>query len=76
MNPNISSQVGLPTQSLASGSGTVSFVRNLSATDVTFLVQASNDMVSWTDLATRSAFPVDFRAAGGNLSPLIPLPEC
>jgi len=55
MNPNVSNQTGLPTYTIATGSGVISFGRNLAATDVTYLVQASNDLVTWTSLATRTA---------------------
>ena len=57
MNPKISGQIGLPTSGFATGSGTINFTRNLAATDVTYVVQASNTLTagSWTDLATRTA---------------------
>jgi autotransporter-associated beta strand protein len=55
MNPNISSQVGLPTFSTPAGSGVISFGRNLAATDVAYIVQASSNLTTWTNLATRAA---------------------
>jgi hypothetical protein len=54
MNPNVSSQTGLPTYAIPSASGVISFGRNLAATDVTYVVQASNDLSVWEPLATRT----------------------
>jgi fibronectin-binding autotransporter adhesin len=65
MNPNISSQVGLPTYSVPAGSGVISFGRNLAATDVAYIVQASNNLTTWTNLATRAA-------GSGSWSPVAP----
>ena len=55
MNPNVSSKTGLPTYAIPAGSGVISFGRNLAATDVTYVVQASNDLATWATLATRTS---------------------
>jgi autotransporter-associated beta strand protein len=55
MNPNVSTQTGLPTYSVPVNTGVISFGRNLAATDVTYIVQASSNLTSWTNLATRAA---------------------
>ncbi len=58
MNPDVNSQAGLPVLSASGGALELKFNRNLSATDVTYYIQASDNMVTWTTLATW--------AAGGN----------
>ncbi len=58
MNPKVSSQTGLPLLSISGGALELQFNRNLSASDITYYIEASDDLVNWTTLATR--------AAGGN----------
>jgi hypothetical protein len=54
MNPNVNSLSGLPLVT-NSGSGLqMQFMRNLSATDVSYLVQTSDNLQTWTSVATLS----------------------
>lgn len=63
--PNNRLQRGTPTFSSSSGSGVISFNRNLAATDVTYVVQASTNLTSWTDLATRTAGSTSWTSISG-----------
>ena len=59
LNPNQNSLVGLPTVTLKNYSGTIFlsmlFHRSSLATDLTYIVQGSSDLVSWTNLGTSAA---------------------
>ena len=59
LDPTVAGLSGLPTVTLKDYAGTMYlsmlFHRSSLATDLTYIVQGSSDLVSWTDLATSSA---------------------
>lgn len=59
LDPTIVSLSGLPTVSLKDYSGTIYlsmlFHRSSLATDLSYIVQGSSDLVTWTDLGTSTA---------------------
>jgi hypothetical protein len=54
MNPTVNSLTGLPATSGSTGFLKIQFNRNLSATDITYAVDASDDMKAWTPIALLS----------------------
>ena len=59
MNPTVAGLNGLPVVNLKDYSGTkylsMTFNRSALATDLTYIVQASSDLMNWDDLGTSSA---------------------
>ncbi|HEX4085617.1 MAG TPA: hypothetical protein VHY22_11945, partial [Chthoniobacteraceae bacterium] len=58
MNPSAAQTNALPTPAMATLSGagylTLNFTRNAAATDLTYIVEGSSDMVNWTPVCTYS----------------------
>lgn len=52
LNPTVNSVAGLPVLSASAGRLKIQFNRNLSATDVTYTVEASSNLTTWTPIAT------------------------
>lgn len=59
LNPNLANRSGLPVAAIKDYGGTnylsLTFNRSSVATDLTYTVQATNDFVSWSDLATSTS---------------------
>ncbi len=68
MNPSVNSVAGLPTLSGTTGSLQLKFTRDLSATDLTYSIIASNDMVNWTTLATLAAGSSSWTQSGATVT--------
>jgi autotransporter-associated beta strand protein len=68
MDPTKASTTGLPTVSVAAGFLKITFNRNLSATDVTCLVAASDALVTWTTIASRTAGSSSWSQFGSTVS--------
>jgi fibronectin-binding autotransporter adhesin len=67
LNPNVASVAGLPAVSNAGGYLQMSFARNVAATDITYAVQASNDLATWTSIATLAPGASGWTTAGSTV---------
>jgi Right handed beta helix region len=67
-NPLQAGSAALPVPSATGGHGVLTFSRNLNAADLTFAVQASSDMASWTTIATKSGTGAWSKASGVTVS--------
>ncbi len=65
LDPTVATRIGLPVITLKDYSGTkylsMTLVRSSVATDVTYIVQGSSDLVSWSNLGTSAAGRDDVR---------------
>ncbi len=68
MNPDVNSIAGLPVMSVSGGHLELQFDRNLSATDVTYTVEASSDLANWTAVATLSAGSSTWTQSGATVT--------
>lgn len=68
MNPDINSRTGLPVVSDGSGALEIQFNRNLAATDVSYYIQASDDMENWTTIASRTAGASSWSISGATVT--------
>ncbi len=68
MNPLVDSVVGLPVVSNNGGFLEIQFQRNLSATDITYSVIASDDLVTWTTIASRAAGASSWQVSGSTVT--------
>jgi len=67
MNPSVNSLTGLPVTSGSSGFLKIQFNRNLSATDITYAVDASDDLKSWTTIASLSPGSSSWSLSGASV---------
>ena len=67
-NPTLPSSVVLPAPSQSGGHPILSFTRNLNATDLTFVVQSSNNLINWTTIATKAGASDWTKASGVTVS--------
>jgi sugar lactone lactonase YvrE len=56
LNPNISSQAGLPVVGVSGGALTLTYTKVLSATDLTYTVEWSTDLVGWSTVGVSEVF--------------------
>ncbi len=68
MNPDVNSQSGLPVMSVNGGTMEIQFNRNTAATDVTYYIQASDDLVNWTTIATWAAGGSSWAQSGATVT--------
>ena len=68
MNPNAPSVAGLPATTVTGGHLVMKFTRNTSATDVSLLVQASNDLSAWTTIATLASGSTTWTTQGSTVT--------
>ncbi len=68
MNPDVNSQAGLPVMSVSGGKLQIQFNRNTAATDVTYYIQASEDLVNWTTIATWAAGGSSWTQSGATVT--------
>jgi len=67
MDPLINSVIGLPVLSNSGGYMKIQFTRNTSATDVTYIVSESTDLINWTTIASRTAGAGSWAFAGASV---------
>ncbi|HUB67144.1 MAG TPA: hypothetical protein VL981_06640, partial [Candidatus Methylacidiphilales bacterium] len=65
MDPLVGSLTGLPVVSTVNGYLTMQFTRNVNATDVNYTVEASNDLVNWSTIASRVAGATSWTTQSG-----------
>ena len=65
MDPTVPSVTGLPAATLSGGRLQLQFARNTGATDIVLQVLASNDLATWSAVATLAAGATSWTTAQG-----------
>ncbi|HUB66973.1 MAG TPA: hypothetical protein VL981_05765, partial [Candidatus Methylacidiphilales bacterium] len=68
MNPMVGSLTGLPVVSTVGGYLTMQFSRNVNATDVNYEIEASNDLVNWSAIASLPAGATSWTQSGATVT--------
>jgi len=68
MNPNVNSLIALPLVTLSASGLQIQFTRNLLATDISYLVQISDDLQTWSSVATLSPGATSWTTDGSTVA--------